>query len=1612
MKAKVLILTILALAIGCDELYSQAFPGLSIPNVDVHSPDVTALGKYGEYLVDPSTGVVPVNIPLYTIKTPKLEFPISLSYHASGIKVEEEASYVGLGWTLNASGVITRQVKDKADDGPNGFLTHAGSLPDYNPISNDIGAGYGTTSYADTIDGWYNNEDKEPDLFNIISPNLTAEFSCDNTGKFVSTIFDSLKYDIQLYNNILIVTDRQGIAYRFGKSFDYVSAYETTSSSTQTTSLLHNSATETWPLSNATSWFLTAIISADKSDTISFSYKVGAHGSYRVVSQTQNIKIDDADNMSDNDFHSTYLSETCTNLQIIDKITFKNGYIQFYNATDRQDVYPMAIDGELNNVRITGFAVFDNQSNLLRKVVLDNNDYFARSGGYSVNDVLFGDAFFKKSLKLDGVKFYDKDSAFIYDYKFQYDNTALPPRGSTALDYWGYSNGKLNNNLIPAQWIRNYWTGQPTTIGGDRSTDINYMKAASLTQVTYPTGGYTKFNYEPNYYLTSAQEEGEIEEPRSENLQALQSTGRTDGCILPIHWRTVPASDTLEFTVSEAVENSIAVAAVHFSDFEYWNNSEMTAKITDLTNGNVYSFEQTTATMTQNKDINQTINFYQGHTYRMEVNTNAVTGSVNGFCNSPYVEFDLSYTVLVHTSSTNITPTQAGGLRIKSITNYNTDNSPISEKVYTYGDTAYGPDHTGIGSLITDPSSNDYYFPILLGIDGSPCSQELFKFIWYTSNSLIDLGLNNGNAVVYSKVTEQTVSTADTTLSTGKTEYYYNYPKYFRSWLPQSKYPYQGYIYPDWGHNNLVKKVDYKSEGGTYSPVHKIEYNYQDLPENRIKTLHIEEMEPSLYASWCDVHDGIAGYLSNSQRRFFFYNYFVSCGRIMKVRETETYYSNNDSLVSSRTYSYNGYLDLSKLQTTDSKQHQIQTSYKYTGDLNYSGLVASNMVSLPVQQENLINGQVRNGSILTYDSLGQVDKRYVFNQNSSVAPISYTDYSSIPSTYEKRESLTYDLSHNNLQEVDRVNSYNISYLWGYHGQYPIAEVKNARAADIAYTSFEADANGGWTIGSTDRDSVSPAITGHNCYLLGKGISKAGLNASNTYIVSYWAKSNSAMQIAGTLSGFPVKGKTVSLNGVNWTFYMHKVTGQSTVVISGSGWIDEVRLYPATAQMTSYTYDPLVGMTSQADAGSRITYFEYDAFQRLKRIRDQDYNILKSYEYQYQATSGCGSGCYSIAMQTFAGSGTLSYPVGVFNVRGVLLGNASTPAQYLSLWNSDTANTHIGTLALGSDSMHFNITLAAGATMPSGVTGCRYYQVDLAYTLLDGMFNTNGAYVDFGDGEKMRLGSSPADTPKVITPHTSIYNYGGGVIYINHSYPTTSLKTITIYHNDGQEQYTFDNLNNPATSLSKLQNIRGNVPQHTLTVGGSSYQQASMQTTVNIANWNSIQSITSFFPNTGDQGTTPCMNLTYPQDFMANNKGLQTIFTTYDTYKACYRDSTFKISRLKSDWNTYFTQLQTLQICDEHWNREDITALINLTKVAVVAPTKKFSNDPTNNPITPLPSNVVDNILMQVAAGSGKYNSNGTIILNDAGTVRTSASDSAVAFLKSKGWTIYLGGSIL
>jgi len=76
-------------------------------------------------------------------------------------------------------------------------------------------------------------------------------------------------------------------------------------------------------------------------------------------------------------------------------------------------------------------------------------------------------------------------------------------------------------------------------------------------------------------------------------------------------------------------------------------------------------------------------------------------------------------------------------------------------------------------------------------------------------------------------------------------------------------------------------------------------------------------------------------------------------------------------------------------------------------------------------------------------------------------------------------------------------------------------------------------------------------------------------------------------------------------------------GSSTISVTGNATIDELRLFPTGALMTTYTFNPIVGISSQCSSTNYVTYYSYDTMGRLYAIRDMRGNIIKTINYHYQ-----------------------------------------------------------------------------------------------------------------------------------------------------------------------------------------------------------------------------------------------------------------------------------------------------------------------------------------------------------------------------------------------------------
>src|SRR5690242_4512480 len=99
------------------KVYSQSsvYPA-AFDKVIPASPQAMEFKKYGDYPVDLSSGLTQVSIPLYNVQSRSMTIPLDLSFHTSGIKVDQRDGIIGWGWSLNAGGMVSRVINGSPDE--------------------------------------------------------------------------------------------------------------------------------------------------------------------------------------------------------------------------------------------------------------------------------------------------------------------------------------------------------------------------------------------------------------------------------------------------------------------------------------------------------------------------------------------------------------------------------------------------------------------------------------------------------------------------------------------------------------------------------------------------------------------------------------------------------------------------------------------------------------------------------------------------------------------------------------------------------------------------------------------------------------------------------------------------------------------------------------------------------------------------------------------------------------------------------------------------------------------------------------------------------------------------------------------------------------------------------------------------------------------------------------------------------------------------------------------------------------------------------------------------------------------------------------------------------
>jgi YD repeat-containing protein len=446
------------------------------------SPDAASLGKYGTFPVTEYMGKANVDITLFDIKLPKVSVPIRLGYNYTGFRPAEVASNIGLGWDLQAGGVITRSIKGRVDedvdkkwaDIPNVFLYEN---------NQEI-----LTQIAENQSSVTTRWDTEPDLYQFNFNGYSGSFIMI---KNKPVIFPHQNLQIEKVLDDIIITTADGTKYEFKDKETTTINYHTNNNGQQI-------------LTYTSAWNLTNIRSYDLSELVQFKYTNWTHplggkefsetyfkrvGKYAGMANPSGF-IPDADDRT-----VTSVSNGNILAKRLDEIISRTARVVLIpETTARLDIINYASAKAFKEINI-----YSKPDNALIKKIKFNHGYFI--------DPL-NTTYPQSQLKLSSVEIWGQNKTTnsttvessnpqIYSFEYHAENENDFPRITKGIDYWGYYNGVNNNNsLFNSDMLAVVYT--PKGGQSNRDVNVNKVKNGIITKITYPTKGYSTFEYEIN----------------------------------------------------------------------------------------------------------------------------------------------------------------------------------------------------------------------------------------------------------------------------------------------------------------------------------------------------------------------------------------------------------------------------------------------------------------------------------------------------------------------------------------------------------------------------------------------------------------------------------------------------------------------------------------------------------------------------------------------------------------------------------------------------------------------------------------------------------------------------------------------------------------------------------------------------------------------------------------------------------------------------------------------------------------------------------------------------------------------------------------------------------
>ena len=1216
MKRYIIALIILALPLCLRAQQSEQI----IPSV--LSPNSAELGKYGKVPVSYFNGLPNISIPLTEVRAKNYSVPVYLTYHAGGNKPEQHPGWVGLGWTLHAGGCINRIVNGLKDEmcwkeycatffrnvtGSNPYTSFPSTNPGYLSRMNHIQS----TDWTDTdnleeecdlTEVNYYLRDFSPDEFQVNIEDINASFyfvgnnqikivskdPVDFTAELIINTDEDLQANsdgtlvlysddatgrllkVHLYHYIeqLILTKSDGTKYYFGGNQDAIefSAHREWFASSSA-----------WDaIGSANSWMLTKIVRPD-GEEITFEY---AHDGVPIV-------------RSDCHTYIAYYQQSDNNY-------LKNEWVNTFQPSYQNVSYTMLYPCYLTSInsKIAGDSITITREDSSELSDQFRSDEFAAKIGSSIQGSYGSGAFSKEELwaknyykrlkkmtkpsqgeiqftyentsterlRLGAVTFYGYNGSGAHSYQMDYNSIRLPAYGSKQTDAWGYYNGMVFGQSLTDTLNINY---------NKTLFDSSLMKAEILEKISYPTGGYTTFEYEPHGFgkvatqfpftlVTQSGQAGGLRIHRITDNDGVNSTAREF-----VYEKNGSSTGILSGAPKFHINGNVSRTTWKAYPFAFWFNpvdhidlyeiyKEFPLVQLSTTGGNHVTYSEVKEVR---EDGSYTIYTYSNHDtsssdYLDEYPAYRYENADNRLENDVYTSREL----------------MRGNLLSRK--DYRADGKLVmsEQMTYNYNLSDY------VKSLGVFYKAQDPFFLLRLAY------QKIYSFFPYLSSRTVTTYSDEGTNNAHSETTT------------------YEYDS----------------------HRNLTKTtVATGTVRETVTTTYPGNYAIAPYPDMRTR---------GIYAAPVETVKSKGGLVTSASLNEYFH-----------YPDSDRY---GVSSVFGRTFP----------EGTDSSSFsrftgRIMTSPSYSDIIPDAEVLRRDSLLNPesiILKDGTIRGYVWGGGGMypVMVCTGAANSRRTVPVTADVEDMAvyqlYDDHSDFTLEYESifpaQVTVTLEGAANQNWAIHgEVDAHMVSLVkiqwpsgaqnspWPSYQQSYTDSYTSSFSATNHYVSFEVMAANGSGFGSTPgivkvyyTHAVTTDVTTgtddlfHEDFEGYSSSTTTGWNSSKGYTGSFTVM----LPLRDTSRSFVIDYRQKTGNGA-WTYVRDTFSGSATIGGTGKV-IDEVRVYPADSEVTSYTYDFTRGLLlSETDTRGVTTSYEYDSLGRLSAIKDNGGNTISQYTYHYK-----------------------------------------------------------------------------------------------------------------------------------------------------------------------------------------------------------------------------------------------------------------------------------------------------------------------------------------------------------------------------------------------------------